>query len=393
MKICLLEDIPEFGIQENLSENNEVHIFIKGKMPKGKFVNPFNVIPHFFKNQNELREHVKNVNPDLFIKCSHANNIVYKKGHYIGSNNFTKKLENDRLFGIDFIKKISKLKVARTTSDVKEAMSFKTDKLIVKSNNSNVINRIGYKTVLIYKRDLEMFAPFLKNVIFQEFIEGHEIAFGGYYGNGRFVRPYTYIQEYKQAYPKELGNLILSGESGSCGYFLDKLPTEMQSIIDAHESYLGDYAGFFDLNTIIDKKGDMYFLEYTSRMGFPTEYETLSMLDQSYLSFLLGVVQGKDYNVKAKCFCSVKVIDNEGVAPYSIAVPTKLKNALIVNVGCEKKGNYYYPLLLREDLLVVTGYSNTSIAEAREVMYKCAGKINGYGIYYLANDVGTAWKW
>jgi phosphoribosylamine-glycine ligase/GNAT superfamily N-acetyltransferase len=112
-------------------------------------------------------------------------------------------------------------------------------------------------------------------------IKGEEIAFGGWWNGKSFDDLFILTQEYKGANNNNRGK-ILTGEVGTAFSIVNRkqLPPRMQHAFDCMKDYLvktgSKYLGFIDFNTILVKDGiryEPYFLEFTTRPGYPTELE------------------------------------------------------------------------------------------------------------------------
>jgi len=402
MKFAFIESIPEYGIQEKLAEEgHEIIIILKtyledeiegcGAEDSNNLtsLNTFQVDFFKYKEDKELQTYL-NENPEIILFRNSSVGHTFTAKHVIGSSPFTASLELDRFKGEELARNF-KFKVPKTTTSIEEAIKFKGEKILIKSLNSEDIPAYSIKTVLVYKEDLEYLKTTnLSNCLFQEFIEGDEIAFGGYYSGSRFIEPYTFIQEYKQAY-SNINNLIMTGESGSCGEYTDNLPLVFYNILKEHEPFIKGHRGFFDINTLISKEGDIYFLEYTPRMGFPTEYETIALLDIPYSKFINCILNNEDYSVRNRYFSSAKITALTE-APFVITCPETDK-FIATNVSCNRlsKDRWLYPNF-REDLLIVTGLGD-SVKECSKNLYEGLSNVKGYGIYYLDKGIGDRWVW
>ena len=400
MKIAFWDRTPNLGLQEKLKEEgNQVDVFFKGRKhhveeEKGLYT---------FRSVKDVAAKYLDGDYDLTFATDHIPGLSAIAYNAIGVSK--SRIELNRLGGISFISSLSKdIRIPKSVATLTEAMALKSEHIVVKMENNHFHRTFGdFKTFILSKRDLVHMKPLLdrSKAIYQEFIKGNEVAFGGYFGGaGKFVRPFTWIQEYKRLYPASIRNMVISGESGSCGEFTPNLPPTLEKILLAHEPLLGDYCGFIDINTMMTPQGDTYFLEYTSRMGFPTEYELVSLLNQSYTSFLSGLRSGKDFKVKSRHFASLKVVDEFwGQVPYTISIPNTPRGVYVAGMNAipqeEKFANGVSKLWragYSEDQLLVTA-TGKSVEESATKLYDYVKKIEGMAIYYIERDVGSNWIW
>ena len=400
MKIAFWDRTPNLGLQEKLKEEgNQVDVFFKDQKP---FVDDEKGL-YAFRTIKDVAAKYLAAKYDLTFATDHIPGLPAIAYNAIGVSK--SRIELNRLGGISFISSLSKdIRIPKSVATLTEAMELKSDHVVVKMENNRFHHTFGnFKTFILNKRDLAHMKPLLESsrAIYQEFIKGNEVAFGGYFGGaGKFVRPFTWIQEYKRLHPVSIRNMVISGESGSCGEFTHNLPPVLEKILLAHEPLLGDYCGFIDINTMMTPQGDTYFLEYTSRMGFPTEYELVSLLNQSYTSFLSGLRSGKDFKVKSRHFASLKVVDEFwGQVPYTISIPNTPRGVYVAGMNAipqeEKFANGVSKLwraAYSEDQLLVTG-TGKSVEESATKLYDYVKKIEGMAIYYIERDVGSNWIW
>jgi phosphoribosylamine---glycine ligase len=107
--------------------------------------------------------------------------------------------------------------------------------------------------------------PFL----LQEFIEGCEMAVGGWFGPGGWSPGWCENWEFKKLMNGDLG--VATGEQGTVLRYVktSKLARKvLEPLTDALDRL--HYTGYVDVNTIIDDKGGVWPLEFTMRPGWPT---------------------------------------------------------------------------------------------------------------------------
>lgn len=105
-------------------------------------------------------------------------------------------------------------------------------------------------------------------VLLQEFIEGIEFAAGRWFGKDGPIGPYEESQEHKKLHNGEKGPN--TGEQGTALKYVyeSKLGDMLIKPLEEDLTQMGCFTSF-DLNTIIDKKGQPWILEPTCRMGYP----------------------------------------------------------------------------------------------------------------------------
>ena len=117
-----------------------------------------------------------------------------------------------------------------------------------------------------WKRTLKKKVPFL----FQEFTPGIEMAVGGWVGRDGFLGHFLENFEFKKLMPGEIG--VNTGEMGTAMKYCTReeslLAREMLLPLEAALIRIG-YTGYIDVAVIIDKKGQPWPLEFTTRPGWP----------------------------------------------------------------------------------------------------------------------------
>jgi phosphoribosylamine-glycine ligase len=134
-------------------------------------------------------------------------------------------------------------------------------------------------------------------LVLEEKIEGVEVAMSWYFDGRYFVQSVTTF-EHKYLWPGNMG--VLTPEMGTALFYG---PTRRwqhigDSFLKSSEARFRfkDYRGFIDLNCIMDKRGNLYPLEFTCRFGVPqTDIMTALIKGDNtrYGEFLLSVANGR----------------------------------------------------------------------------------------------------
>lgn len=129
--------------------------------------------------------------------------------------------------------------------------------------------------------------------ILQDFVEGTEMAVGGFFGPGGFVSGWHENFEFKKFMNGDLG--IATGEQGTVvrvvrkSKLADKVLAPLEKELRAN-----NYTGYIDVNCIIDDKGNPWPLEFTMRPGWPTYNIQLALLQGDSVSWLADLLKGRD---------------------------------------------------------------------------------------------------
>jgi len=133
-------------------------------------------------------------------------------------------------------------------------------------------------------------APF----ILQEFIPGIEMAVGGWFGRGGFSQFFLENFEFKKLMNSDVG--VNTGEMGTCMRYVtleqSKLAEQMLIPLEG-ELYRQGFTGYIDVAVIIDKQGNPWPLEFTTRPGWPL-FQIQQALHPEPVEWMCELLQGRD---------------------------------------------------------------------------------------------------
>ncbi|MDD5317203.1 MAG: hypothetical protein PHF51_00550, partial [Candidatus ainarchaeum sp.] len=217
----------------------------------------------------------------------------------IGGSAYTDKLEDDREFGQDELKKAGVLIAPHWDfTDFDEAIAFvkaNPGRYVVKpsgkAQNEKELSFIGQEedgndVLNILQHYKKRWAKKLNSFQIQKFVAGVEVAVGAFFNGKEFVTPVFINFEHKKMFPGDIGPN--TGEMGTNAFWspptrpfrdtLEKMaPTRAPS----------GYAGYSDLNCIVNAKG-IYPLEWTARFGYPTISLQIEGVTDNWGEFLLS---------------------------------------------------------------------------------------------------------
>jgi len=199
----------------------------------------------------------------------------------VGGTPYTDRLEDDRAFGQDELKRAGVPIIAQ-----QNFTSFRDAIAYVKANpNRYVIKPSGeaqnYKRLLFVGeeedgRDIvqvledyeRAWADRIKEFQLQRRIMGVEVAAGAFFNGREFVTPICVNFEHKKLFPGDIGPS--TGEMGTSMFWSE--PNRIfNGTLKKMEPRLREegYVGFIDINCIVNSNG-IYPLEFTARFGYPT---------------------------------------------------------------------------------------------------------------------------
>jgi phosphoribosylamine--glycine ligase len=341
-----------------------------------------------------------------------AEELRAKGKKVIGGTAYTDKLEDDRSFGQEELKKfgVSIITYSDFTS-FDEAITYvkenpsayvikpsgeaqNTKRLLFVGNEENGSDVI--RMLEAYKRS---FSDKIKQFQLQKRVMGVEVAVGAFFNGLHFISPININFENKKLFPGNLGPP--TGEMGTSMFWSQ--PNRLFNLtLKKMESKLKEegFVGYIDLNCIVSHKG-VYPLEFTSRFGYPT----INIQQDSFLSpigeFFYNLAHSKDYKLKTKagfhigvrvCMPPFPFEDKKTFDSYS-------KDALIVFKKPNKEGVHFEDVRRVDDqwlvagstgvVLVVCG-SGPTMKQAQAQAYNRVKNILIPNMYYR-KDIGDRW--
>ena len=208
---------------------------------------------------------------------------------------------NDYDKAIAYVKREQRRFVSKPSGDADKALSY-----VAKSPAD-----------LVYMLERWKKAGKLKGAfILQDFIAGVEMAVGGWFGPGGFNRGWCENFEFKKLMNDDKG--VATGEQGTVLRYVQtsKLARMMLEPLEDELASQG-YVGYIDVNTIIDKHGQPWPLEFTMRPGWPTFNIQQALHEGDPVEWLLDLAQGRDARVARLNEIAIGVVLSVPDYPYS----------------------------------------------------------------------------
>ncbi len=199
----------------------------------------------------------------------------------IGGTPYTDRLEDDRSFGQDELRKAGvNILPYREFTDFDSAITYvkaNPERYVIKPSGEagNVKRRLfvgdeddGEDVVRVLEAYRKSFPDEIKVFQLQKRVTGVEVAVGAFFNGREFVYPINVNFEHKKLFPGNIGPS--TGEMGTAMFWSG--PNKLfNSTLKRMEPILAreGYVGYVDLNCIVNGNG-IYPLEFTSRFGYPT---------------------------------------------------------------------------------------------------------------------------
>lgn len=332
--------------------------------------------------------------------------------HVIGGTPYTDRLEDDRTFGQEELKKagipIIPYKEFTDFDSALEFVQLNPGKYAIKpSGEAQNMKRLLFvgeeedgKDVLqvleAYKR---VFSETIKAFQLQRRAIGVEVAVGAFFNGKEFLSPININFEHKKLFPGNLGPS--TGEMGTSMYWSE--PNRIFNLtLKKLEQRLAEegYVGYLDLNCIVNHNG-IYPLEFTSRFGYPTISIQQEGLITPISEFMYDLAHGTSSRFKTKKGFQVGV--RIVVPPYPFddasTFNTYSNDALIIFQKPTRDGVHIEDVKQVNDQWIVTGSSGVALIvvgtgqtmkQAQNQAYSRIKNILIPNMYYRT-DIGDRW--
>ncbi|HEX4851738.1 MAG TPA: phosphoribosylglycinamide synthetase C domain-containing protein [Puia sp.] len=338
---------------------------------------------------------------------------IRKRGkRALGGTPYTDRLEDDRSFGQEELKKsgVNIIPFQEFTS-FDEAVKF------VQANPSRyVIKPSGeaqnYKRLLFVGEDedgkdvIQMLEAYKKTVsdkvkVFQlqKRVTGVEVAVGAFFNGKQFMTPINVNFEHKKLFPGNIGPA--TGEMGTTMYWSE--PNKLfAATLGKMETKLSEegYVGYMDVNCIVNAQG-IYPLEFTARFGYPTISIQQEGINMPISEFLYGMTSGtlKEFKTKKGFQMGVRIVmppfpftDDETYNTYTKDSVIGFKKLNLEGIHIEDVKIYNGEWLVAGNsgvVMIVVGMGQT-MKQAKLQAYSRIANIMIPGMYYR-DDIGERW--
>jgi len=390
-------------------EGNEVKYFIKNPDEKD-IANGFITKTDDWEKEVEWADIV--VFDDVLGQGKLAEKLRKNGKRVIGGSEYTDRLEDDRAFGQEELKKagINIIPYVDFTS-FDEAIGYvkaNPARYVIKpSGEAQNIKRMLFVGEEEDARDvievLEAYKKIVgkKSIVFQlqKRVMGVEVAVGAFFNGNEFVYPININFEHKKLFPGNIGPS--TGEMGTSMYW--SLSNKMFSAtLQKFEPKLKEekYTGYIDINCIVNANG-IYPLEFTSRFGYPTiaiQQEGILMPMGEFLYKLAGA-EITEFKAKKGFQIGVRIVvspypfnDKKTFEGYSKETAIFFKKPGFEGIHIEdvKKMDEEWVIAGTAGVVLVVVGAGTTMKQAQAQVYNRIKNIVIPNMYYRT-DIGNRW--
>ncbi len=330
----------------------------------------------------------------------------------IGGSAYSDRLEDDRSFGQEELKKagvnIIPYREFDSFDEAMEHVAKNPDRYVIKPSGEaqNVKRRLfvgeeedGQDVIRMLDAYKRAFSDEIKIFQLQRRVTGVEVAVGAFFNGKQFIYPVNINFEHKKLFPGNLGPP--TGEMGTSMFWSPPNQLFNQTLLKM-ESKLAEegYVGYIDVNCIVNGNG-IYPLEFTARFGYPTISIQQAGMNTPIGQFFWDLANGNDpkLRVKSGFQIGVRIVvppfpfdDNETFESFS-------RNAAIVfkkppndeyHIEDVKQVNGQWVVAGTSGvILIVVGLGQT-MKQAQSQVYSRIKNVMIPNMYYRT-DIGDRW--
>ena len=338
---------------------------------------------------------------------------IRKKGKLvIGGTEYTDKLEDDRAFGQEELKKygVNIIPYGEFNS-FDEAIKYVEEnpyKYVIKpSGEAQNIKRMlfvgeeedGKDVIQVLNAYKKVASKHLKVFQLQRRMTGVEVAVGAFFNGTQFVYPININFEHKKLFPGQIGPS--TGEMGTTMYWggSNKIFNATLKKIEPKLAEEG-YVGYIDINCIVNANG-IYPLEFTARFGYPTIFIQQEGISMPMGEFLYGLASGAmtEFKTKKGFQVGVRIVvppypfdDQDTFDRYSNNAAILFKKPVYEGIHIEdvKKIDDQWLVAGTSGVVLLVAGTGTTMKQAQAQAYGRVKNILIPNMYYRT-DIGDRW--
>ncbi len=389
-------------------EGHEVKIFIQAEGDK-------DVYDGFLDKVDDWKENIDWADVIVFDDVGFgdiAESLRSKGKLVVGGSKYTDRLEIDREFGQEEMKKVGMSVLPHWDfNEFDSAIKFIKEnpgRYVFKPSGNTPSDQKGIlflgqeedgmDLIEILEQNKKAWAKKIKRFQLQKMAVGVEVAVGAFFNGKDFIYPINVNFEHKKLYPGDIGPY--TGEMGTSVFWCPPNEIFRGTLLKIKDELAkSGYVGYIDINCIANAKG-IYPLEFTSRFGYPTISIHIEGIQSEWGDLLMGIAKGESPELKTKKGFQIGVVivvppfpfddKKESFIYKDLSILFKKENLEGIHLGDVKKVNEVWVIAGDSGyVLVVTG-SGITMEEARKQVYARVKNVILQNMYYRT-DIGYRW--
>jgi phosphoribosylamine--glycine ligase len=331
----------------------------------------------------------------------------------IGGSPYSDKLEDDRSFGQEELKKagvnIIPYGEFESFDTAIEHVTQNPGRYVIKPSGEaqNVKRRLfvgeeddGQDVIRMLEAYKKAFAEEIKVFQLQRRMIGVEVAVGAFFNGKNFVYPININFEHKKLFPGDIGPP--TGEMGTSMFWSgpNKLFNETLMKMEPKLAAEG-YVGYIDVNTIVNNNG-IYPLEFTARFGYPTISIQQTGMITPIGQFFWDLANGLDPKLKVRSGfqIGVRIVvppfpfdDDETFESFSknSAIVFKKPPADEMHIEDVKQINGQWLIAGTSGVILIVIGTGQTMKQAQAQVYSRIKNVMIPNMYYRT-DIGDRWE-
>jgi phosphoribosylamine--glycine ligase len=331
----------------------------------------------------------------------------------IGGSPYSDKLEDDRSFGQEELKKagvnIIPYGEFESFDTAIEHVTQNPGRYVIKPSGEaqNVKRRLfvgeeddGQDVIRMLEAYKKAFAEEIKVFQLQRRMIGVEVAVGAFFNGKNFVYPININFEHKKLFPGDIGPP--TGEMGTSMFWSgpNKLFNETLLKMEPRLAAEG-YIGYIDVNTIVNNNG-IYPLEFTARFGYPTISIQQAGMITPIGQFFWDLANGLDPKLKVRSGfqIGVRIVvppfpfdDDETFESFSknSAIVFKKPPADEMHIEDVKQINGQWLIAGTSGVILIVIGTGQTMKQAQAQVYSRIKNVLIPNMYYRT-DIGDRWE-
>ncbi len=389
-------------------EGNEVKAFVERESDS-------DVYDGFLDKVTNWKEHVDWADVIVFDDVDfgeHADSLRAKGKLVVGGTKYTDKLEEDREFGQNEMKRVGMLVLPHWDfTDFNSAIDFikqNPGKYVFKPSGNVASDQKGIlflgqyddgkDLIEILEQNKKLWAKKIKKFQLQKRAEGVEVAVGAFFNGKDFIYPINVNFEHKKLFPGNIGPY--TGEMGTLMFWshpneifnntLFKMKTDLAN---------SGYVGYVDINCIANPRG-IYPLEFTCRFGYPTISIQMEGVTSEWGDVMYKLAKGESFDLKVKKGFQIGVVIAVPPFPFDdkreafiykdMSILFKKPNIDGIHLGDVKLIDNVWTVAGDSGYVLIVTASGITVEDTRKLVYQRVRNVMLQNMYYRT-DIGLKW--